>query len=42
MGSNSFLTRLVIIFFILAAVVGLAHLGGHSAMSFIMKTHGGH
>jgi len=39
---NSFLTRLVIIFLILAAVVGVVHLGGHSATSFMMKLHGRH
>jgi len=41
-GMNSFLTRLVIIFLILAAVVGVVHLGGHSATSFMMKLHGRH
>jgi hypothetical protein len=42
MGSNSFLTRLVIIFFIAAAIIGLVHLGGNSTMSFLMKLHGKH
>lgn len=41
MGSNSFFTRLVIAFFIIAALVGLAHMGGDSARSFFMKLHGG-
>jgi hypothetical protein len=42
MGS-SFLTRLVIVFLVLAALVGLVHMGGsHSAMSFLMKMHGKH
>jgi hypothetical protein len=42
MGSNSFLTRLAIIFFIVAAVIGLVHLGGGDSMrSFFIKMHGG-
>jgi hypothetical protein len=43
MGSGSFFTRLVIVFFIVAALIGLMHLGGsHSAASFLMKMHGKH
>ena len=42
MGSSSFFTRLVIMFFIVAAVIGLVHLGGGSATSFLMKMHGRH
>ena len=40
---GSFFTRLVIIFFIVAALVGLMHMGGsHSPISFLMKMHGKH
>ena len=42
MGSNSFFTRLAIAFFIVAAIIGLVHLGGNSATSFLMKLHGRH
>jgi hypothetical protein len=39
MGSNSFFTRLIIMFFIVAAAIGLVHLGGNSATSYLMKVH---
>jgi hypothetical protein len=43
MGSGSFFTKLVIIFFIVAALIGLMHMGGrHSAIAFLMKMHGSH
>lgn len=40
MGSNSFFTRLVIAFFIVAAIIGLVHMGGDSTKHFLIKLHG--
>jgi hypothetical protein len=41
MGSNSFLTRLAIVFFVIIAIMGLVHMGGgHATKSFFMKIHG--
>jgi len=41
MGSNSFFTRLIIAFFIVAAIIGLAHMGGgEHTKHFLVKIHG--
>jgi len=41
MGSNSFFTRLIIAFFIVAAIIGLAHMGGgEHTKRFLAKIHG--
>jgi hypothetical protein len=40
MGSNSFFTKLAIAFFVIAAIIGLMHMGGGSARSFLLKLHG--
>jgi hypothetical protein len=38
---GSFLSRLVIIALVLAAVVGLVHMGGPQTKHFLIKLHGG-